>query len=289
MKTTTAITMFLAVAAGTASAGAAITLSGSDTLETMTKRILATCPASIGSVAGISYGGGGTTTGENAMKAGTQQVSPMSRALNPGNTCGPNQAKAENLEIAGDGLAILTSPAASNQCQGTVATGGLAKNTTVAVDGGGSYTFTSWRDVLRTLFAGLDNTKANTLAARDCSSNVRKSLQKSWAKLFQASCGATPCTELKHIWRRGDLSGTTDTFVSLVGLPNPVRVGPNVTQTPFCGGLDYEDNDPIRIPCDANDDVCGADGTLGLLQTIFVPESLTTDVAYPLTACDPGV
>jgi len=296
MKKTTAIAMFLAVAAGTASAGAAITLSGSDTLEVVTKRIIATCPASIGTLAGITYGGGGSSTGETAMKNGTQQVSPMSRYYSSTSTsgaCGANQAKAEGLEIAGDGLAMLASAAASAQCQGAVdSTGGLARNTTVTVQNppgaDTNYTFADWKDVLRTLYAGRDNTKPNTVPA-DCNSNVRKSLQKSWSKLFQASCGATPCTELKHAWRRGDLSGTTDTFLTLTSLPGIARSGNVVTATPFCNGKDYDDNDPIRIACDANDDVCGADGKMGLVQSVFVPEGLATDVAYPVKACDPGV
>ncbi|MDX2052649.1 MAG: hypothetical protein SFV15_09680, partial [Polyangiaceae bacterium] len=288
MKTATA-TLLLGIVVGTASAGAA--LKGSDTLESMTKRVLATCPPS--GISGISYIPAGDLEAEFAMASGQQNVAPMSRFfLDDDIACRGDsitQGKVEGMEIAGDSLSMLTSPAASSQCQGTVATGGLANNTTISLDGGGSYTFSGWKDVLRILFAGLDRTKPNLLAARDCNSNVRRSLQKNWSKLYQASCGAMPCTELKHLWTHGGRSDTTGSFIAVLGLPKPVRVGSNVTQTPFCGGLDYEDKDPIRIPCDANDDVCGADGTLGLLQTIFVPESLTTDVAYPLTACDPGV
>ncbi len=310
MKRTSAIAIFLVVAAGTASAGAAITLRGSDTLEVMTKRIISTCSLDL---SGITYGGGGSTVGETNMKNALatpqltpyQQVAPMSRFFGATSTSAgclntSVQGTAEGLEIASDGIAIVTSTAASTQCQGTLATGGLAKNTTITVQNppgaDTSYTFTDWKDVLRILYAGRDQAHPNYLdpdgfpyGPADCNSNVRKSLQKSWSKLFQAGCGATPCTQLKHVWRRGDLSGTTDTVIGLTGLPGITKTTAGVVlTTPFCNGRDYEDLDPIRIACDANDDVCGADGKMGLVQTVFVPD-LPTDVAYPTKACDPGV
>ncbi len=306
MKKTSAIAIFLAVAAGTASAGAAITLGGSDTLEVMTKRIISTCTLDL---TGVTYGGGGSTVGETNMKNAlatpvatpNQQVAPMSRYF--GNTSSSAgclnasvQGTAEGLEIAGDGISIVTSTAGSTQCLGTDPTGGLAKNTTITVQNAPgadtNYTFADWTDVLRVLYSGRTPKVGSpaTNPAADCGSNLRKSLQKSWSKLFQASCGATPCTELKHVWRRGDLSGTTDTFIGLTGLPGITKNTAGVVlTTPFCNGKDYEDLDPVRVPCDANDDVCGADGKMGLVQTVFVPEGLPTDVAYPTKACDPGV
>jgi hypothetical protein len=47
---------------------------------------------------------------------------------------------------------------------------------------------------------------------------VRRTLVKSWNTLFSAACTTNNCTGgLTHAWRRSDLSGTTDAFVSLVG------------------------------------------------------------------------
>jgi cysteine-rich repeat protein len=123
----------------------------------------------------------------------------------------------------------------------------------------------------------------------DCNSPVRKTLVRQWTNLFQADCAAgdTTCAAgLTHAWRRSDLSGTTDAFVSVLNppgrgigtLPN-VPVGAGTKVNPFCnstdatsgtgsfgGSADFSDNDPIRTPCGlsgaaaANDNVCGFNG-----------------------------
>lgn len=71
----------------------------------------------------------------------------------------------------------------------------------------------------------------------------------SWPQMFKDTCTNGTCTALRHAWRRDDNSGTTDTFVALLGLPKP-------TERTFCNGFETEDLDPVRTPCDANEDVC---------------------------------
>ena len=127
-------------------------------------------------------------------------------------------------------------------------------------------------------------------AARiNCASPVRKFLADNWGTLFEsntANCGYGPppagstqpeCLKLKHAFRRGDSSGTTDTFVTLTGMIGiPVLstkingTGPNncqeafdavnATASPFCNGgaqpgtkgwTDYADLDPIRRIADS--------------------------------------
>jgi hypothetical protein len=77
----------------------------------------------------------------------------------------------------------------------------------------------------------------------------------------------------------------------LVGSSNPVNLTPYVNE--------YMDQDPIRRKCvgrgnNANaslpfEQVCGADGTLGVVLPISVPAELTTAERYPLRPCEPGL
>ena len=87
-----------------------IALQGSDTLEEVTKDLILdpTCAATLVGL-GITYAGGGSSTGETAMSTNppTQMEAPMSRFL--GNTaaiCG-NKTTAQGLVIGLDGLSIL--------------------------------------------------------------------------------------------------------------------------------------------------------------------------------------
>ena len=124
----------------------------------------------------------------------------------------------------------------------------------------------------------------------NCASPVRKFLADNWGALFAngstANCGygAPPagstqsqCLKLKHAFRLGDTSGTTELFASLTGLipipafstkingtgPNNCQEafdGANATTNPFCnagpdpmnkGWADYRDLDPIRRIADS--------------------------------------
>jgi cysteine-rich repeat protein len=85
--------------------------------------------------------------------------------------------------------------------------------------------------------------------ANRCNSDLRRELVSTWGNLFQGGCGDPECTELRHAFRRDDASGTTDTFLTLLGLPA-------ATSRTFCNGFEVEDLDPVRRPCDANEQVC---------------------------------
>jgi hypothetical protein len=116
----------------------------------------------------------------------------------------------------------------------------------------------------------------------NCLNPVRMALVDHWAALFSdvtpvSSCRTGSCTKLRRAFRRDDLSGTTDTFVALVGLPsippytraerlvvglqlqNSPLVDRSATANPFCnagdspmnkGDADYLDLDPIRRAVD---------------------------------------
>ena len=57
----------------------------------------------------------------------------------------------------------------------------------------------------------------------------------------------------------------------------------------FGGSSDFSDADPIRRPCGTNDQVCEADGTLGLVLPMLPPDVATTATdKYPTQACDLG-
>ncbi len=294
----------LGASAGIVGAADNVALKGSDTLEDITKDVLAACPAA--TAAGISYVGGGSSSGEEALKNGGQTISPMSRFLESRRTCAGAAAgaNAEGIVIGLDGLAIVADADSAQGCGGLAFT--AARSVTVTDGNGvagaqcpgcdaGAYKFADWQDVLKVVYAGVhhDGTK-------DCNSDVRHSIANSWGSLFEGTCASGACTQLKHAFRRADLSGTTDTFLALLGLPA-------VTTNPFCNGAgvalaagetaDFLDNDPVRRPCNgtgeasagAGEQVCGRDGKLGLVVPVFVPENLTNAETYPTAPCSPGV
>ena len=54
---------------------------------------------------------------------------------------------------------------------------------------------------------------------RDCDSRVRHTLVNNFGRMFKTGCSGGTCPNgLQRAFRRADLSGTTDTFLSLVGL-----------------------------------------------------------------------
>jgi hypothetical protein len=105
--------------------------------------------------------------------------------------------------------------------------------------------FQGWRDVLRILLAGFTHdvttTDAAAWAKRDCNSAIRQALANSYGSMFENSCAASAgdgqggnCTRIRHIFRRDDFSGTTDTVVALLNLPSIVSPETTVTQ---CTGV----------------------------------------------------
>jgi ABC-type phosphate transport system substrate-binding protein len=321
MRTSIAIATFLVVAAGVTSAAALsnIHLKGSDTLYEVTSDVLAVCPGATGLV----YDGTGSGAGESGLKAGTQTIAPMSRFLSGSAICtlsgaagSPSTSSA--LVIGLDGISVVGSAAAAGAatCNGATAdcdpttepNVGAAINTTVTLSAG-TYTFASWRDVLRVVFAGFDHDAGSDITKRNCNSELRQAVVNNWSNFFQSKCSGGNCTQLRHAFRRDDSSGTTDTFTSLLGLPT-ASVSANTS--PFCNALqtadvlsagvnrlpaDFQDNDPIRRACAGtnggtnpsitvgHEQVCGRKGDLGFVVPVYPTDFLTPAEAFPTSPC----
>lgn len=302
------------IRAGTANALDNVAMRGSDTLAGVVADVLAQCPGA----AGTTYLGGGSTTGENAMTAAspTQTVAPMSRFLNPVPGVCAKGTTAEGMVIGYDGICVVAGATNANKCGGelpppdaaytgvssiqvTDASGAPVNDCTGCDAGTNTYRIADWKDVLALLYAGKTHVSG---AAADCAGHVRRSLVNNWANLFEGGCSGVSGTQLKRAFRRADLSGTTDTFLALLGLPSmpPAKSQPGAASKPiaFCnaygagnlygGDSDYLDNDPIRRPCDASEEVCGRTGDLGLVTVVEVPTNLTAAQNYPTQMCGLG-
>jgi hypothetical protein len=246
-------------AAGVVGALDNVALQGSDTLEEVTKDVIAACPGAKN--ANITYRGGGSSTGENAMVAGSQTVSPMSRFLNPTTGVCAKGPTAEGLVIGLDGLSIVAGETNANACGSAAvynskiipvldANGNPVVNCVGCAAGTNNYQIQDWRDMLALVFTGKhhvprvvvqnpDPARPDTQAwVYDCNGPVRRSLVNSWANLFQGACSGSSCTQLAHAFRRTDLSGTTDTLLALLGVDGlPLAQGaPGASRRPniFC-------------------------------------------------------
>lgn len=287
---------FLPIALGIALGGVAVAsyaadddqLAGSDTLKTMSETIFSLCSGE----EPLVYVGGGSSNGERAMLAGRQEVAPMSRFFDPKRACLASPTESEGLLVALDGLAIVEDEDNAQCAEDGVAFEGCFDVSDLNgepgvqctdCDSAAEYCFDDEFDALRILFGGLHQEGGDDVANQDCDSDVRFSLAANWAAVHAGECATGECDSISHLWRRDDLSGTTDTFLSLLDLPG-------IGDTPFCNGNFAEDIDPIRVACDEADDVCQADGTSGLLLSLFVPELEAGDEAkaFPTKACVDG-
>ena len=340
MKTRSVIAMLALAVVGSAAevhaldlTGNNLELNGSDALFDVTQDILAACPSAVAD--GISYFGGGSGLGAFLMLDGPlnqvyQQVTPMSRPLKSGEYCGVSldegqatksaiQQTTQSLMIGLDAVSIVAN--GSSACSNALAFGGAFSAFSVTDTSGSSavncsgcdagtntYHFQDSLDLLRLIFGGLHHD-----GTFDCNGNVRRSLVRQWSTLFSAGC-ANCSAGLTHVWRPSDLSGTADSFVSLVGfgsraIGTPIR-SPNPTrsQNPFCnsadanstatvsfgGSSDFSDLDPIRIRCPTTDQVCSSvlssdgsaltatSGTLGLVLPILLPDNFDNSSETPL-------
>jgi hypothetical protein len=190
------------------------------------------------------------------------------------------------------------------------------------------YCFRHWADALRIIYNGqhahLDDSSsaaacastlsASAIANKRCNSDVRHTLVSRWENLFDTAgddgaggCVNGLCTAgLKHAYRRDDFSGTTDAFLSILGVPS---LGSAFNVRTFCNGLENEDHDPVRRPCNlvsnaANDTdtVCssvryrdrnapfGADGSpTGQPGSVLPTPPPSQNVADPNTWADLGL
>ncbi|HKQ70454.1 MAG TPA: hypothetical protein VJT73_13990 [Polyangiaceae bacterium] len=195
------------------------------------------------------------------------------------------------------------------------------------------YTFDDWKDVLKVIFAGRfshswteNGVTVSTTNDKECDNIVRHAVVENYGNLFQTACTTGGCTQLHHAFRRDDVSGTTDTFITLLGLKATAWVGSTVPATgapnyfsAFCNGFsqnapgqgappcdirrnpeqeptvsaaydwDFQDWDPIRRKCTDDEKVCGRNGTLGLVLAMLPTDFLTDDQAYPPVQAKPSL
>jgi hypothetical protein len=287
MKRALVAATFLLMGAGAAGVGADVgttgNMKGSDTLFDFTSGMLLNCPGTV-----PPYTGTGSANGQAAMIRGTQAIAPMSSFLN-GDACAgaggvpeagipdASPTQAQGLVIGLDGVSILGAEntfgaygvgvcengIVNGACDPTFETNtGAAFDTTIALDascGGGTYTLTGWRDLLRILLAGFDHspaasgTDAQAWGARDCNSCVRQTIANHYANFFESQCSAqsgdvvndagnpvantnTPCSFIRHIFRPDDFSGTSEILVDLLHLPRIVY--PETVVTVFPNGVE---------------------------------------------------
>jgi hypothetical protein len=192
--------------------------------------VILACPGATG----IAYQATGSSNGQSNLTAGAQSVAPMSRALNSSictaSATHTQLAQAEGLVFALDGLSIVAE--ASTACN--AAGQGLEINeSATGAD--------RWRDTLRLIYTGMDLAAGNNILLRDCNSAARRSLVSNWSNIFEGDCahcadsnpsynGANSLDRwdvanayvepgLRHAFRRDEESGTTDVFLTLLGLP----------------------------------------------------------------------
>ena len=272
MKKTMVVAAFLAIGAGTAGVQA-LDLKGSDTLRKVTQQVITAC-----GTPGLVYKGGGSGAGESALIANfpatglpagadwtKQQVAPMSRALagapTTGGVCAAGDlSQAEQIEVGGDDIAVLTAQthqaacdpgSLTDNCQGygpfvdaTTPGQGISFNKILAT----GVKISGWKDVLRLIYFGLapndfpapgafgadfntEVTPAN-IAKRDCRDPSRDELRRNWSELFENNCDGGGCTQLKHAFRRDENSGTTDFFRETLNLEGGASFGNK--GFPFC-------------------------------------------------------
>jgi len=284
--------LMLVLGLSTPVSASAAPLVGSDDLASVTQSILASCSGATGITPSFST----SSAAEAALRAGTQEVAPMTRFLEPALTCTHATPKeAEGVIFGLDAAVALGAATEVNGCQLAFVRSVPVtdQNGTPGLDcqgcSAGTYQLTDWRDALRLLLAGMSRDASADLALQQCNSDLRYSLANSWPSLFQQQCLGSTCTTLRHVFRPADTADVSATLLSLLGLPQ-VKLDPagRPISTPFCNGGTYEDNDPIRRPCTAEEAVCAADGTLGLLLPVAPPKGAPLPASYPVEPCSIG-
>jgi cysteine-rich repeat protein len=342
MRKTIAMLVFLTIGTGAVGTAALdnIRFQGSDALLELTRSVLANCPGADPDPAdqfgapwngvGLHDDGTGSANAEDRMRTSAQTVAPMSRFLTlaplvSSTTSCPTTppampATSEGIVFGLDGIAVVASALNGAACNGSVEdcdrttepTAGLGYAKTITLADASTYTFRDWRDVLRVLYAGMDHDGGSDIANRRCNSLVRQAVANDWSNIFEGACST--CTQVEHVFRPDDASGTTQTLVSLLGLPTITYGNVGSIRTPFCNAVqiseplpplvnryppDFQDNDPIRRPCTGTNkgvvppneptkQVCSAKGNLGLALTLTATSFLESGDAFPAVPCAPG-
>jgi hypothetical protein len=229
----------------------------------------------------LFYAGGGSTTGETALRNNVQTIAPMSRNFRntviytssaattrrgfcsvtvtqecsatlppcPGTeTCQPRfwDALGNRPVVALDAGVIVTKSSASSIKNFDLPIVGQDESKTAPnVDPGNYFPLrygTGYTNLLQVVLSGIDGT--GSFAA--CSNPRRMNAVQDLALLQ----GMDPQT-LSHFFRRDDNSGTTDTFkekLNVRGFCNGRAVG-ILGANKSSPNLNNQDNDPIRRPC----------------------------------------
>src|SRR5579862_6197462 len=169
MKLTVVLAALVAASVGSIGVGAAVPnpYQGSDTLFALTTLALTAPQSNIGPTTGLSYVGGGSGAGENAMTAATpsQSTAPMTSMLGS-QTCkvpAPlSFTNASGIAIGLDAVDVYSSWAAGGvgACNGASGPGGdntgfgLRYSSGAGAGDGGPYL--NWTDVLALLYGGMN-------------------------------------------------------------------------------------------------------------------------------------
>ena len=270
-----------------------------------------------------TVGGVSDPNGLPEQNPGCQEIAPMSGEMDKG-VCDDDftsatqqgtNASAESLAICADGIVVITDNTSLAQYGTSAAacaaetgsspntlpyqpnanyqnSGGLRHGGTLPADpmvpGSTAYTVTDWKDVLRLIYAGCENTDG-TCDNKDhytrCTDPVRRSLINHWSYLVDSgtlagdvstACHAQTCADstngidggLRAAYRRDDSSGTSGFFLSTLGLNKTTThrtdfvtaggkftVIPTSAATPgdmFCDGGDVEGFVTESVACQKN-------------------------------------
>ena len=148
----------------------------------------------------------------------------------------------------------------------------------IDADGRPEFHLDEWYRLLGVVYGGhdLDGDGLADGTPAACNTDARRTLVEFWANITRKSCQDRRCLKLHHAFRKGDSEEGTELFRRVAGV------------AAFCNGTDLEDNDPIRRPCKDDEEVCGPDGTLGLVVPVRVPAKgggLTGGAIYPQATC----
>lgn len=219
-----------------------------------------------------TVGGVSDASGLPETNPGCQEIAPMSGEMDKGvcdddftnSSESGNNVSAESLAICADGIVVITDNASLGQ-YGSAAScgsetgdssnpapyqpnpnytgsGGLRHAGVIPADASvglaNPYTISDWKDVLRLVYTGCENTDG-TCDNKDhylrCSDPVRRTLINHWSYLVDSgtlagdtaqSCGRANCADstdglnggLRAAYRRDDSSGTSGFFLSTLGL-----------------------------------------------------------------------
>lgn len=281
----------------------------------------------------LVYLGGGSGTGENQMAAGAQGIAPMSKFLTKSSCAGVKNGVVEpgvtdasvpdatplasGIIVAVDGLSIVSASVTggTTACNGnpadTACTGekdaGLGFNTTISYtnpDGtAGTYTFLVWQDVLKALYFGtLNPTAPAAVSALGCANPIRVALANNWGKVFENpgcqgsgnALGIPACTQIQHLFRRDDASGTSDIFSSLLGASGPNTTGNIVISSPVAIGVLTVDggNTPSQYGMGTDSFCNDFQNQKGAYKAAVIPglnpPNLLTGTALPNAPADAG-